>query len=286
MEPAWIINPGSHFIRQSIDVRFFQRDFLRVHACTGPPEMSMICDILGSEISRIWDLSLERDEEDEAEFKANMKDQVNAPENLPPQLLFVHQVSAQPQIPSFFDIWFLSIRFQGQASVIHLTWDSNPSQFLLSFSVSSHSLNGLHQEGWENYNPELHMNFASALMSAWCASMAYSVSCEKNQQGQKDLKELHWHQQIPGMLVSTAADGFNVLMPTNLDSTLPSNGPWSCCIAGPSFSSSCCLSLIAVTFLLISNASAHAIVGNTWESFMCVEEILVLWTPSNTGMCI
>ncbi|XP_010262150.1 PREDICTED: glutamate-rich WD repeat-containing protein 1 [Nelumbo nucifera] len=81
----------------------------------------------------IWDLSLEKDEEEEAEFRATMKEQVNAPENLPPQLLFVHQ-------------------------------------------------------------------------------------------GQKDLKELHWHTQIPGMLLSTAADGFNILMPSNLENTLPSAG--------------------------------------------------------------
>ncbi|XP_044463816.1 protein HEAT STRESS TOLERANT DWD 1 isoform X2 [Mangifera indica] len=78
----------------------------------------------------IWDLSLEKDEEEEAEFKAKTKEQVNAPEDLPPQLLFVHQ-------------------------------------------------------------------------------------------GQKDLKELHWHNQIPGMIVSTAADGFNILMPSNIQSTLP-----------------------------------------------------------------
>ncbi|GLT98667.1 hypothetical protein SLE2022_161620 [Rubroshorea leprosula] len=80
----------------------------------------------------IWDLSLEKDEEEEAEFKAQTKELVNAPEALPPQLLFVHQ-------------------------------------------------------------------------------------------GQKDLKELHWHTQIPGMVVSTAADGFNILMPSNIQSTLPSN---------------------------------------------------------------
>ncbi|KAI0498228.1 hypothetical protein KFK09_021469 [Dendrobium nobile] len=79
----------------------------------------------------IWDLSLERDEEEEAEFKAKIKEQANAPTNLPPQLLFVHQ-------------------------------------------------------------------------------------------GQKDLKELHWHQQIPGMIISTAADGFNILMPANIETTLPS----------------------------------------------------------------
>ncbi|KAK9086153.1 hypothetical protein Sjap_026564 [Stephania japonica] len=80
----------------------------------------------------IWDLSLEKDEEEEAEFKVHTKEKVDVPEDLPPQLLFVHQ-------------------------------------------------------------------------------------------GQKDLKELHWHGQIPGMLVSTAADGFNILMPSNIENTLPSN---------------------------------------------------------------
>jgi len=41
---------------------------------------------------RIWDLSLEKDEEEEAEFRAKTQEQVNAPEDLPPQLLFIHQV--------------------------------------------------------------------------------------------------------------------------------------------------------------------------------------------------
>ncbi|XP_015058824.1 uncharacterized protein LOC107004918 [Solanum pennellii] len=40
---------------------------------------SSICNYLD-----IWDLSLERDEEEEAEFKAQMKEQVNAPTDLPP----------------------------------------------------------------------------------------------------------------------------------------------------------------------------------------------------------
>ncbi|KAK1360093.1 Glutamate-rich WD repeat-containing protein 1 [Heracleum sosnowskyi] len=83
----------------------------------------------------VWDLPLEQDEEEEAEFKAKFREQANAPSDLPPQLLFVHQV------------------------------------------------------------------------------------------GQKHLKELHWHNQIPVMIVSTTADGFKILMPSNIETLLPENAP-------------------------------------------------------------
>ena len=34
-------------------------------------------------------------------------------------------------------------------------------------------------------------------------------------QGQKDIKELHWHPQLPGVLSTTASDSYHIWKPAN-----------------------------------------------------------------------
>ncbi|KAK1261410.1 hypothetical protein QJS04_geneDACA001082 [Acorus gramineus] len=84
------------------DLRFIKGDSLvahfqyHKHPVTSiewcPHEQSTLAVSSADNQLTIWDLSLERDEEEEAEFKAKLKEQATTPEDLPPQLLFVHQV--------------------------------------------------------------------------------------------------------------------------------------------------------------------------------------------------
>ncbi|KAL1549081.1 protein HEAT STRESS TOLERANT DWD 1-like [Salvia divinorum] len=62
-----------------------------LYASISPHEASTLAVSSTDNQLTIWDLSLERDEEEEAEFRAKTKEQVNAPNDFPPQLLFVHQ---------------------------------------------------------------------------------------------------------------------------------------------------------------------------------------------------
>ncbi|EFN54331.1 hypothetical protein CHLNCDRAFT_135568 [Chlorella variabilis] len=88
-----------------------------------PHEASMLATTGADNQLAVWDLALERDPEEEAALAPETN--ALAPDNLPPQLLFVHS-------------------------------------------------------------------------------------------GQHDMKEMHWHPQITGLMVSTAADGFNLFKPYNV----------------------------------------------------------------------
>lgn len=124
MESPWGLHLGSVFIRQSTNVR--RRMHIIDFFSKFDPLKSWITLIIISNL-RIWDLSLERDEEEEAEFKAKTKEQVNAPQDLPPQLLFVHQVTFLIILP--LSLRFLREEYRIKSTLQHVTWWNNRVSF-------------------------------------------------------------------------------------------------------------------------------------------------------------
>jgi len=80
------------------------------------------------------------------------------------------------------------------------------------------------------WNPNDDSTFSAASadnsISIWDLSLSPSTTSIKGvdipsqlmfiHHGQQYIKEVHWHKQIPGVLVSTALDGFNVFKPSNI----------------------------------------------------------------------
>ncbi|CAK9144123.1 unnamed protein product [Ilex paraguariensis] len=103
---------------------------------------------------------------------------------------------------------------EGDSVVAHFEYHKNP---ITSIEWSPHEASTLAVSSSDNQ------------LTIWDLSLERDeeeeadIKAKTREQGQKDLKELHWHSQIPGMLISTAADGFNVLMPSNIETALPAN---------------------------------------------------------------
>lgn len=82
---------------------------------------------------------------------------------------------------------------------------------------------------WASYDESvLSLSSADNQLTIWDLSVEADDEAIKNEtkdaldfppqllfihQGQLNVKELHYHQQIPGVIVSTAEDGFNVFKP-------------------------------------------------------------------------
>lgn len=91
------------------------------------------------------------------------------------------------------------------APITSVEWHpSDPSVFAASGADDQTTLWDLSVEGDEDEAPIVRQAANSAGQSVQVPPQLLFVH-----QGQKDVKEIHWHPQIPGMVLSTAGDSFN-----------------------------------------------------------------------------
>ncbi|CAN7056713.1 unnamed protein product [Brassica oleracea var. botrytis] len=70
-------------------------------------------------------------------------------------------------------------------------------------------------------HPSLHYSSSSTLNSGVLSGYAPEKTKEQVNTPQDLPPRLLFAHQIPGMVISTAEDGFNILMPYNIQNTLP-----------------------------------------------------------------
>eukprot|EP00741_Cyanophora_paradoxa_P009274 tig00001493_g8984.t1 len=109
-----------------------------------------------------------------------------------------------------FKIWDLRA-FKADAPLVHFKYHTKP--------ISSIEWN-------PNESSSLALSCADNTVTIWDLSLEKDDDDTTEEEfppqllfvhsGQQDIKEVHWHPQMPGVLISTAADGFNIFKPANI----------------------------------------------------------------------